>query len=191
MPRRWVPPRLRPSAKVSAARSESVGSEPAISMPTATMLGCAWRTRSHMDSMIRATRACASRGLADGFASRRVTAGCCGRQPCLSGSSPCCLERPNATAAGGSCSVARRPSPPHPSDHLIPREGPLVHGLDGAFWTIEGGRKDVFRATSRWSPWGSLRSRSDLPRVDRRPGAGTSLTKVPGPRCRSPLQLHR
>jgi hypothetical protein len=160
-------------------------------MPTATMLRCAWRTRSRMDSMIRATRACASRGPADGFASRRFTAGCCcGRQPRLSGSSPRRLERPNATAAGGLGSVA---GGFHRRMLLIsrPREGPLVHGLNAAFWTIDGRRKDIFRATSRWSPWGSLRARSHLLRVDRRPGVGTSLTKVPGPRCRSPLQLRR
>jgi hypothetical protein len=35
---------------------------------------------------------------------------------------------------------------------LDPDEGPLARGLDGAFWTIEGRRKDMFRAVSRWSP---------------------------------------
>jgi hypothetical protein len=35
---------------------------------------------------------------------------------------------------------------------LDPDEGPLARGLDGAFWTIEGRRKDIFRVVSRWSP---------------------------------------
>jgi hypothetical protein len=34
----------------------------------------------------------------------------------------------------------------------LDEEGPLLRGLDGAFWTIEGRRKDIFRAVSRWSP---------------------------------------
>ena len=28
----------------------------------------------------------------------------------------------------------------------------LLRGLDGAFWTIEGRRKDVYRSVRRWSP---------------------------------------
>jgi hypothetical protein len=39
---------------------------------------------------------------------------------------------------------------------LDPDEGPLARGLDGAFWTIEGRRKDIFRAVSRWSPCDEL-----------------------------------
>lgn len=35
---------------------------------------------------------------------------------------------------------------------LDPDEGPLARGRDGAFWTIEGRRKGIFRAISRWSP---------------------------------------
>jgi hypothetical protein len=35
---------------------------------------------------------------------------------------------------------------------LDPDEGSLARGLDGAFWTIEGRRKDIYRVTSRWSP---------------------------------------
>jgi len=31
-------------------------------------------------------------------------------------------------------------------------EGPLFRGLDGAFWTMEGRRKNIFRSVSRWSP---------------------------------------
>jgi hypothetical protein len=37
-------------------------------------------------------------------------------------------------------------------------EGPLMRGLDGAFWTIEGRREDIYRAASRWSPGGALNS---------------------------------
>ncbi|SRR6266568_741801 len=31
-----------------------------------------------------------------------------------------------------------------------------AHGLDGARWTIEGRRKDIFRAVHRWSPRGAI-----------------------------------
>ncbi len=31
-----------------------------------------------------------------------------------------------------------------------------AHGLDGAYWTIEGRRKDIFRAVHRWSPHGAI-----------------------------------
>jgi hypothetical protein len=31
-----------------------------------------------------------------------------------------------------------------------------VHGLDGAYWTIEGRRKDIFRVVHRWSPHGAI-----------------------------------
>jgi hypothetical protein len=31
---------------------------------------------------------------------------------------------------------------------LDPDEGPLARGLDGAFWTIEGRRKDIFRPSA-------------------------------------------
>jgi hypothetical protein len=30
------------------------------------------------------------------------------------------------------------------------------HGLDGAIWTIEGRRRDVYRAIKRWSPGGAI-----------------------------------
>ena len=39
---------------------------------------------------------------------------------------------------------------------LDPDEGPFFRGLDGAFWTIEGRRKDVYRAARRWSPDGAI-----------------------------------
>ncbi len=32
-----------------------------------------------------------------------------------------------------------------------------AHGLDGACWTIEGRRKNIFRAAHHWSPGGELR----------------------------------
>jgi len=35
---------------------------------------------------------------------------------------------------------------------LDPDEGPILRGLDGAFWAIEGRRKDIYRAVSVWSP---------------------------------------
>ena len=31
-----------------------------------------------------------------------------------------------------------------------------AHGLDGAYWTIEGRRKDIFRVVHRWSPHGAI-----------------------------------
>ncbi len=31
-----------------------------------------------------------------------------------------------------------------------------AHGLDGAYWTIKGRRKDIFRAVHRWSPHGAI-----------------------------------
>jgi len=31
-----------------------------------------------------------------------------------------------------------------------------AHGLDGAYWTIEGRRRDIFRAVHRWSPRGAI-----------------------------------
>jgi hypothetical protein len=39
---------------------------------------------------------------------------------------------------------------------LDPDEGPLARGLDGAFWTIEGRRKNIYRAANRWSPRGAI-----------------------------------
>jgi hypothetical protein len=41
-------------------------------------------------------------------------------------------------------------------------EGPIVRGLDGSDWLIEGRRKDIFRAVSRWGPRGALRDLGKL-----------------------------
>jgi hypothetical protein len=66
------------------------------------------------------------------------------------------MTRPCRTAvAGGLGSVAGR------VDRRVllggrPDEGPLFRGLDGAFWIIEGRRKDVFSAASRSSPGGTF-----------------------------------
>jgi hypothetical protein len=35
-------------------------------------------------------------------------------------------------------------------------------GLDGSGWLIEGRRKDIYRAVSRWSPRGALRGLGEL-----------------------------
>jgi hypothetical protein len=43
---------------------------------------------------------------------------------------------------------------------LGPEESRL--GLDGSDWLIEGRRKDIFRAVSRWSPRGALRDLGKL-----------------------------
>jgi hypothetical protein len=39
---------------------------------------------------------------------------------------------------------------------LDPDEGSIIRSLDGAFWTIEERRKNIYRAVHRWSPDGAI-----------------------------------